>query len=132
MKKKKSLDELKKIAGRAQHELSVALQAQSDAVLLPKLRKTVGKCFRYINSYGGHLTKWPLYVKVLSIDEKRMTFKVIEFQRTSMEIVEVKLDTEYNYNENHFDNRNYIEISATEYNRAKRALLKFITAKLSL
>lgn len=102
-------------------------------VALPSLRKTVGKCFKYLNGYGGDKAKWYLYLKVISIDEKNLNYKCVEFQRTSLEIVEVKLGTKYNWRgNNYFNGSNYIEISNAEYNRAKKSLLKFMTDKLSM
>lgn len=102
-------------------------------VSLPNLKKSVGKCFKYRNSYGGDSKKWYLYTKIVSIDEKTMTFTCVEFQRTSMDMVEIKYAYKYNWGgENAFKKYgNYIPIPDSEYNRAKKTLLKFVQDKLS-
>lgn len=124
---------LKQKANRASVALRDKEEEYTKLLVLPSLRKMVGKCFKYINSYGGDIQKkWNLYIKIVSIDEKNISFTCVEFQRTSLEIVEVRLSKKYNWGgKNHFKDSNYIPIKNSEYNRAKKSLLKFITNKLS-
>jgi len=100
---------------------------------LPALRKVVGKVYKYHNSYGGDHERWWLYVKVLSVNEKDMSFMCVEFQRTSMARIEIVYEAEYNWRGGHkFDSMDYIEITQAEYNRAKKAAKKFIIEKLDM
>lgn len=131
--KETKLKKLKEKAEKARVAYQNEQEKYDNKIALPNLRKMVGKCFKYHNSYGGNLPRWFLYSKVISIDEKTLTFTCIEFQRTSLERVEVELTRKYNYRgENFFDGTNYIKISSSEYNRAKRSLLKFMQDKLSI
>lgn len=94
---------------------------------LPILKKSIGRCFKYHNSYGGNSEKWWLYLKINSIDEKTMTYTCTEFQRDSRERLEIKWDKKFNFKgEFCFDNygQGYTEISLPEYNRAKKSILK--------
>lgn len=126
------LEELRRKAAIARRKLDDAEEEERNKTIRPALRKTIGKCFKYINSYGGNLPRWPLYVKVIDMDEKSLTFSTIEFQRTSLDTVEVKLSQKYNfYGKNYMEGSGYIPIPNSEYNRAKKALLKFMEEKLS-
>jgi hypothetical protein len=101
---------------------------------IPKLKQSIGKCYKYSNSYGGNTKRWPLYKKIISIDEKTMSFNSIEFQHTSMNIIEIKHNQVFNFNgENHFDSwgNNYTEISNSEFNKAKKSLIKTVNRLLS-
>ena len=114
------------------HNIGSKIQAIKDKDIkekaLPMLRDIVGKCFKYRNSYGGSYEKWWLYLQVKSIDEKSLSFTCVEFQRTSMDIIEIKLDKKFNWNgKNYFDNNSsYIEIPKSEFNKAKRSFKKMI------
>ena len=97
---------------------------------LPKLRKDVGKCYKYMNSYGGNSSRWPLYIKIISIDERNNWFKVLEFQNTSENILEIRHNVKINFEgQNYFERygwSNYQEITKSEFNAAKKRLLKKI------
>ena len=97
-------------------------------VSVPLLKKSIGKCFKYRNSYGGDRPQWYLYTKIVGVDEKNMSFNCVSFQKTSMDIVEIKFDQKFNFRgENYFNDRSYIEIKASEYNRAKNSIQKLVT-----
>ena len=127
------LKDLEKKANKARWAFQNKQNEYNNKIALPNLRKMVGKCFKYHNSYGGDLPRWFLYSKVISIDEKTLTFTCISFQRTSLEKVDVELEKKFNFNgKNYFDGSNYIPVSSVEYNRAKKSLLKFMQDKLSI
>lgn len=133
MKQKDILKELEVKANKARWAFQNKQDEYNNKIALPSLRKMVGKCFKYHNSYGGDLPRWFLYSKVISIDEKTLTFTCISFQRTSLERVEIELTKKFNFNgKNYFDGSNYIPVSTAEYNRAKNSLLKFMKDKLSI
>ena len=133
IKELKKLEQLKERRNNLERQIEDLEYKEMIETSLPKLKKIIGKCFKYHNSYGGNYERWWLYVKVLSIDEKNMTFNCVEFQRTSMDIAEIKLEKKYNFRgKNYFDGMSYAPISQSEYSRAKRALKKFIIKKLEL
>lgn len=99
---------------------------------LPALKKLVGTCFKYLNSYGGDREKWFLYSKIISIDESTMTFICVEFQKTSMNRIEIEYTKKYSWNGETFFSRmgGYIKVPESEYNRAKKSLYNFIDKTL--
>lgn len=129
MKKiEQEIQELEIRANKARLKLQEKKEKYENTVALPSLRKSVGKCFKYINSYGNPYPKWPLYLQIVAINEKDLHFECVEFQKTSMNIIEIKLDKKFNWNgESYFGKNNgYVEISRSEYNRAKKSLLKTV------
>ena len=78
-------------------------------------RKLVGKCFKYLNSYGGDSAKWWLYVRVT---RGGVSATCIEFQRTSMDIFEMRANHWFSKNDGH------IEIPRVEYDAALRVYLR--------
>lgn len=129
---KNTLVELKEKRDKLNRQISDIEYSQMVEVSIPKLKKSVGKCFKYLNSYGGDRPKWFFYTKIIGIDEKTMTFKTVEFQRTSMDIIEIKFDQKYNFNgENYFNNSGYIEIKKSEYERARKAMSKMVDRLLN-
>lgn len=96
---------------------------------VPLLRKSVGKCFKYLNSYGGDSKLWPLYIKIVEINDKDMTFETLEFQKTSKNQIEIRFENRSNFDgKNYFDDvwgsGSYIKITNAEFNRARKSLLK--------
>lgn len=118
---------------KARNAYNEALEDYNNKELLPEMRKLIGKCFMYKNTYGGGKT-WPLYIKVMGIDEKNLNLQCVEFQKTSLEIVEIKLREAITCRgQNQFTrNDGYYPISNAEYNKAKKSLKKFIIEKLEL
>lgn len=101
---------------------------EDDEVNRPILRKSVGKCFKFLNSYGAVDAKWWLYAKIISIDEKNLNFVTVQFQHTSRKRVEIEYEHVYNFNgRNRFNERDgWTEISVVEYNKAKESALRFV------
>jgi len=99
---------------------------------LPILKKSVGKCFKYHNSYGGDSPRWWLYYKIISIDEKNMVFTGVEFEKTSMDKVEINYDKKFNFDGKfYFDGTNYVEITPKEYRIEAKKMLKIATKLLN-
>lgn len=123
----KDIEKLREKAAKANKELRDAEDKIVQETSLPMLRKSVGKCFKFINSYGGSYERWPLYIKIVSIDEKTLSFNTIEFQKTSLELAEAKLDKKWNFRgESYFNDSNYIEISKSEFNKARSNFKKLL------
>lgn len=131
------MKELEKLRQKAA-EASIALYRAEDELknkeVLPLLKKMLGKCFKYHNSYGGDYERWWLYAKVVAIDEKKYNITVVEFQRTSMEKIEVQLNKKTVFNGRLFfgEDSGYYPITRSEYNSAAKNLKKFIIEKLDL
>lgn len=132
--KKQELEKLRIKSQKAQCAYLEAEEKHLNEEVIPKLKALIGKCFKYYNSYGGSLPRWYLYAKIISVDEKTCTLHTVEFQKTSLDKVEVNLKQKSTYRgTNYFlDNNGYIPISNTEYNRAKKFLKKFLIEKLEL
>lgn len=125
--KTNKLETLRIKAQKAQNAYHEAEQDEINKTSIPVLRRSVGKCFKYINGYGGNYDKWPLYIKIVSFDEKKMSFTTVEFQKTSMELAEAKLSKRYNFSgQNYFNDTSYIGIPKAEYERAKKNFKKLL------
>jgi hypothetical protein len=131
--KLKDLAQLKEKRQRLDVKIDNLEYQEKVEICVPRLKKQVGKCFKYHNSYGSTYEKWWLYSKILSIDEKNMSFKCIQFERTSLDKIEINLEYKSNYDgrDAFLEMGNWIEITPSEYNRAKKSLEKFILEKLS-
>lgn len=129
----KTAEELRLLALRAQFAYAEAEEKRLDQEVLPELRKLVGQCYKYRNSYGGGLSRWWLYGKVLSVNEKTCEVHTIEFQHTSMERIEIELDKKTTYRGRHFmKDGSYMPATNAEYNKAKKSLKRFVIEKLEL
>lgn len=128
----KDIEKLKEEKDKIQRAINDIEYKRMVEVSLPELKRSVGRCFKYRNSYGGTYDRWYLYLKIVGIDEKDMSFKTVEFQNTSMEIVEIRYDRKFNFDGKfYFDGGNYIEIKPSEFERAKKALLTKIAKILN-
>lgn len=125
-----AIEQARERFNKAKKKLMEIEEEQRDRLVRPALRKSVGKCFVYQNSYGSG-EKWPLYAKVVSFDEKDMTYETVEFQQTSRNHIEIEHHRRYNFQgvSWYFQN-GWTEISASIYNREKRKCLRTIHALL--
>lgn len=107
--------------------------AERNEVSIPFLRKQVGKCFKYHNSYScpkDDSERWFIYARILSFDEKNMTFNTIEFEDKHDKKVEIAYERRYNFQgESHFAH-GWIPIEQNEYHRARKRLQKFLNFSL--
>jgi hypothetical protein len=112
-----------KLLGRARD----LLEEQRNEIARPALRKLVGKCFRFENSYGSG-EKWPLYVRIISFDEKAMTYKTVQFQNTTRQRIEIEYRQEHNFEQHaRFGVENgWTPLSEEEYERERKKLLQFV------
>jgi hypothetical protein len=97
--------------------------------LLPKLKKTwVGRCFRCKNSYGSDYDTWFLYIKITDVcsidyfydDSPRPVLKVITFQKTSMDEIEIET-SQSRYNVEGFE-----EIEPSVFEEEYKKLLVYL------
>jgi hypothetical protein len=131
---KKKLSRIEQVEALEQKAREYAMKAREikeqelDEVQRPKLRKMVGHCFKFLNSYGGNDAKWWFYSRIVSFNEKNMTFVCAQFQYTSRQQIEIRERVEYNFQwRSAFGvEGGWIPISAAEYNRAKKNLLRAI------
>lgn len=104
-------------------------------VAAPQMRACVGRCFKYRNSYGGSDGGWWLYTKIIGFDEKAFAFDTVQFQLTTARRIEIEYRRHFNYEQRNYfteHNRTYLPISKSEYNAARRRLLKFVSKGLGL
>ncbi len=122
-----SLEELRQRAWATAGKLRDAEEEARNKIGRPLLRKQVGKCFVYSNSYGSG-ERWPLYARIVNFNEKDMTFEAVEFQNTSMNRIEIHYHCRYNFErQSSFSVQSgWRPITVTEYNRRKRALLRLV------
>lgn len=127
---KEKIDKLREDFNKARVKLIDAEDKIKEEVSKPMLRKSIGKCFKYMNSYGisDNCRRWLLYIKIVDFDEKKMNFKTIQFQKTTLDSIEIKFKQVWNFNsENYFDTSgDYIEITNSEFERARKSLLKIV------
>lgn len=124
----KTIEQLEKSFLRARAKLQQAEEEERNRVSRPILRKSVGKCFKYLNSYGGSDPKWWYYVRIVGFDEKNMRYTTVNFQHTSWEHIEIYNRQEFNFNgQSRFGVENgWFPITLAEYNREQRKVLKTI------
>ncbi len=127
-KREKEIKRLLQTAGRYARRAEELQNEQKAEVYRPALRKYLGKCFKYQNSYGGDSKKWWLYARVTAFDEDALSFGTLEFQRSSENIIEIKQYTHANYDgRNHFGSYSgWIPISESEYRLAKAELKRYM------
>mgnify|MGYP001611764821 CR=1 FL=1 len=102
--KETKLEKLKIERNKLERQISDIEYKKLVEISIPQLKESVGRCFKYRNSYGSNSKSWWLYLKILSVDEKIMSFKTIEFQQTSMDFIEIKFDQKYNFNGKNYFN----------------------------
>ena len=131
MTRQEQIDKLNEQIRELRFRVTDMERAEADEVSRPLLRKSIGKCFIYSNSYGTG-ERWPLYAKIVSFDERNINFITIQFQHTSANRVEIEYEVAHNWEgKSHFrEGSGWTEISAAEYNRARRSAMKFITKLL--
>jgi hypothetical protein len=88
---------------------------------LKRLRPLVGRCFVYQNSLGGD-EKWPLYARVIGLDEEDAILQIITFEHTAIGQISIGLD------EHHCSVDSWEEISENDFCVAWQKLLREINA----
>lgn len=125
--RQEQIEDLTKRGNRLLGRARDLLEEQRNEVARPELRKLVGKCFRFTNSYGSG-EKWPLYARILSFDEKAMTYLAVHFQNTTRQRIEIEYRHEYNFEQHaRFGvESGWIPVSNEEYERELKKLLDFV------
>lgn len=122
------LEELRRKANIAGTRYRDALDKHKQSVAIPKLRGAVGKCYRYENRYSSS-DSWPLYTKIVSLNDDDCTFVCVQFQKKSDNVVEIELCVQHNGGdyENKFTPQNgYTEISVVDFSLAVNELMDTI------
>jgi len=97
-------------------------QDKDDKIFYKKIKKLIGNCYRYRNSYSGGDDNWWMYVEVVGAGEYDHRGVVIEtFQKTTLK-TEIERDTHSLYHTAEFDS-GYQRISREEFNRGKQNVL---------
>jgi len=126
------LERLASLADRAVGRLRQAKADERDAVGRPLLRRQVGRCFTYSNSYGEG-ERWPIYVRIVSFNEKDMSYETVQFQHTSMHNIEIEHRRTYNFEgRSSFGvDRGWTPIPLEEYEKARKQLLRLVGSLLA-
>lgn len=104
------------------NEIHEALDEIRLAEMKPKMERMIGKCFYYLNSFGGD-EKWKMYSKIIGIKDD--SFQLIVFQSDSMGTIEMKRESaispnqlDYHLFQVEITNETYMK----EYNKVLKAL----------
>jgi len=99
------------IANREQRKLNDLRHEKEELIEKPKREKMVGKCYKYLNSYGGDRERWWLYTKVVGLDGTML--KTLQFQTTTLyDSGKAEIEEETHFS----DMTGYIEITKDEWN----------------
>ncbi len=97
-------------------------QDKDDKIFYKKIKKLIGNCYRYRNSYGGGDDSWWMYIEVVGAGEYDHRGVVIEtFQKTTLK-TEIERDTHSLYHTAEFDS-GYQRISREDFNKGKQKVL---------
>ena len=58
----------------------------------PKMKRMIGKCFKYRNSYGSGSKDWWLYSKIIDYKPQDQVLVVCSYQRTSDGRIEITVE----------------------------------------
>ena len=106
-------EQLEKIIDDAREELSEIVDKEN----LENNRSLVGKCFKYLNRYGGYDTTWWIYRKVLGIDSEGFLTR-IEFQTDCNGKITIEKESEFT-----MWSSNWTEIHQREFDEARIELM---------
>lgn len=73
---------------RRQREAMTALNEIEQTERARRVRSLMGKCFRYINSYGSD-SAWPLYGRIIGADEYGW-MRMFQFETTSNDEIQIR------------------------------------------
>jgi hypothetical protein len=128
MSRAEEIAKLQQRADKLACRLRYLQEREHNEVAAPELRKSVGRCFKFLNSYGGDSEKWWFYVRIISFNDRDMTYGTVQFQSTSAHHIEVEYEKQYNWQgQSRFgEGRGWVPISVAEYNRANRAVQRHL------
>lgn len=130
------LDEARAQYEKARLRVKNLIEEEYARVGRPLLKKLVGKCYKFSNTYGvgDDMRRWPLYARIVGFDEKDMSFESVEFQLTTRNNIEIRFRKRDNFDcRSHYSlSTGWVEISLKEYDRARRTLLRRVEALLLL
>jgi hypothetical protein len=123
----KEVREAQQKAQQAQIKFRDLLEEERRKKSRPALRKLVGSCFVYQNSYGSG-SSWPLYARVISFNEKDMCYTTVTFQEPIDGRIEIEKQRAHNYEGGcaFGIERGWKPITQKDYNTALIKLLKHI------
>jgi len=126
---KRRKKEIRKERNKLNKEESKINNAIEKQETIPKMKKNIGKCYKYRNSGGGVDSEWWLYTKITGI--KNSCYTTASFQHPKGEYIEyIMIETEKHVSPSRFEGSDYpsnhIEITEEEYNKAREKILKEI------
>jgi hypothetical protein len=122
------IEQLKEQEQSLRNEIYALEKEELTKKVMPKAKKLIGKCYKYLNSYGGDQKPWWLYQKVVEIksinDENKVWLKVNTFQKDCTGDINFKKE-EFGYRDLR-DGDDYQEISSKEYEMEKNKLIDIL------
>lgn len=110
-------------------ELNAAKEQHEQEVQIPEMRKHVGKCFKYRNSYGGS-DQWWTYVRVNSVTDDGRFHCVLAgrppYPGIHIEYLDISQQADGALGQA------YLPIRESEYRRAVRALVDEVASDMGL
>lgn len=126
-KRKREIRKERKKLNKEESKINNVLQKEE---VIPKMKKNIGKCYKFRNSGGGVDSEWWLYTKITGI--KNSCYTTSSFQHPKGEYIEyIMIEIERHVSPSRFESctdypSNYIEITEEEYNKAREKILKEI------
>lgn len=129
--KSPELEILERRMRRAINRFNQAQETERNMVHRPVLRRMVGQCFVYRNRYSGG-ESWPLYSRIVSINDKTLSFTTTEFQRMVDKRIEIREGCEHTYGEHipYGVDEGWTPIPLKEYNTACTGILRQVHSLL--
>ena len=124
-KRKKEIRKERKELNKEESKINNLIEKEE---VIPKMKKNVGKCYKYRNSDGE--SKWWLYTKITGV--KNGCYITVSFEHPKGEYYEnISIEIERHESPSMFDDNvgypsNYKEITEEEYNKAREKILKEI------
>lgn len=119
---KKQVEAAQKTAQKALSESHKLSELYHDQEVVPLMRKRVGECFRYRNTYGSG-EPWWMYIKIIGILDGR--FCIFSVQLTSTNRVEISTDDYFGGGDGTIAS-GYEPISARDFDGGTKPILQMV------
>jgi len=119
MTKKELSQKIKKqlvVYKEAGNKLNELRELEIEMITMPTLKKNIGKCFKFKNSYGGS-DSWWLYIKIIGLNGICYVTENFEIDINNAISINTKIRPD-------FISREYMSIPDEEYEKERNNILK--------